>query len=537
VASFVALTGFMGSGKSSVGVELARRLQWSFVDLDQEVVRREGRSIQEFFAERGEPLFRQSEVETLRAVLQSHSPDQGLVLALGGGTLESPAALEVLRGMGGVVFLDVDAEEAWRRIQGGVRPLARDRKSFEALLRRRRGVYEKAAAWVIPVNDRAVPQVAEDIQRLVVRSMGRWNALWGRRLEGRERSSVIIGGEGALDCVEPWASAAAQMGSRFFVITDHNVSGAWGGRVLEALPVGSSDRLLSLEPGENSKSVAALERCWEWLAQEGARRDDVIVALGGGVIGDLAGFTAATYQRGVSLWQVPTSLLAQVDSSVGGKTAINLAAGKNLVGSFYQPDMVFSDAGVLASLPVAEYASGLGEVIKHALLMSEDVLDGLETSVDSVVDREPAVVGQLVKMSVSYKSGVVSDDEREVGKRAVLNLGHTIGHALEVVAGYGALSHGQAVALGLLAALAVSERLLGLDPSVRARTGALMERLGLSTSIVLPPTERLVAATARDKKVRAGSVGFVGLKAIGDPVWGLDVSGDDLEAALEVIRR
>ena len=262
----------------------------------------------------------------------------------------------------------------------------------------------------------------------------------------------------------------------------------------------------------------------------------MVVALGGGVVGDLAGFAAASYQRGVSLWQIPTSLLAQVDSSVGGKTAVNLRAGKNLVGSFYQPDLVLSDPRVLATLPESEYVSGLGEVVKHALLVSQEVFNSLERQAERVLARDPQVVGGLVRMSVGYKAGVVAEDERESGRRAVLNLGHTIGHALEVVEGYGALSHGQAVSLGLLAALAVSERMLGLDPDVRRRTEALLLRLGLPATIALPPTDLLLASAARDKKARAGSIGFVGLTAFGNPVWGLDVPSVEIERALEVIR-
>lgn len=537
MAPFVGLTGFMGSGKSSVGPEVARRLDCAFIDLDEEIVRREGRGIAAMFAEKGEAAFRQEEVETLRDVLAQRRPEGGLVLALGGGTLESPAAQELLRDLGGLVLLDVDVAEAWRRVQNGERPLAQQREAFEALFQRRRGVYHTAAAWVLPVGNESAVQIAEDIVTLVKRSGGRWKTLWGRRLGGTERSSLIIGGEGALDSLQPWASAAAETGSRLFVITDQNVIRLWGEQIIGLLAVESKERVLAVEPGEPSKSAAVLGRCWEWLAKNGARRDDVIVGLGGGVVGDLAGFVAATYQRGVSLWQIPTSLLAQVDSSVGGKTAINLAAGKNLVGAFYQPDLVFSDPRVLRTLPTEEYVNGLGEIIKHALLMSEAAFEQLEASADGVQRRDPALIAELVKMSVSYKAGVVCADEREAGRRAVLNLGHTVGHALEVIEGYGALSHGQAVALGLLVALAVSERLLRLESEVRARTKDLMARVGLATTIVMPAVDDVFAAMGRDKKVRADSMGFVGLKAPGEPVWGLDVPRDDLEAALEVIRR
>jgi 3-dehydroquinate synthase len=257
--------------------------------------------------------------------------------------------------------------------------------------------------------------------------------------------------------------------------------------------------------------------------------------LGGGVVGDLAGFVAATYHRGVSLWQIPTSLIGQVDSSVGGKTAINLEEGKNLVGAFYQPDLVVIDPTVLSTLPLAEYVGALGEVVKHAVLASEDDLEWLERNSVLVRERDTTTLSELVKRNVWFKAGVVEEDEREGGRRAMLNLGHTTAHALETAMGYGRLNHGQAVALGILVSMAVSEELLGLDRTVRERTTSLMRVLGLEVTAELPPAGVVVRATMRDKKVKSGSSGNVGLRAPGAPVWGMDVSPEVLGRALEVI--
>ncbi|OFV84466.1 MAG: hypothetical protein A2W26_13750 [Acidobacteria bacterium RBG_16_64_8] len=260
------------------------------------------------------------------------------------------------------------------------------------------------------------------------------------------------------------------------------------------------------------------------------------MALGGGVIGDLAGFAAATYQRGVSLWQIPTSLVAQVDSSVGGKTGINLELGKNLVGAFYQPDLAVVDPVTLGTLPRDEYINGLGEVVKYGLLHTGSLFTRLEENSEAVVERDPGVVGDLVKKCVTYKAAVVEEDERDQGRRAVLNLGHTTAHALEVARGYGSISHGRAVALGLLVALVVSERLLGLDRSIRDRTLGLLDSFGLPRVTELPDMESLLAAVGRDKKTLASTRGFVGLRAIGDPVWGLDVPAVIMREALEGLR-
>jgi shikimate kinase/3-dehydroquinate synthase len=536
VAKLVALSGFMGSGKSTIGAAVAARLGWEFVDLDDAIAESTGMSVSDLFATRGEEAFRAAECRLLEATLGDTSRAHDLVLSLGGGTLACEDAEQLMRRRGGLVFLDVDIDVAWGRSQGTGRPLAQSKEAFAELYQARRESYERTADWIMPVGERSVEQIASDIVDIIQGAGEHWQAFWGRRLGSTTRESLIVGGKGSLSFLEGRAEAVASRGGRLFVITDENVYRAWGPAVTRAMAGGSGMVTLVVEPGEASKSHCSLGKCWEWLAQEGARRDDVIVALGGGVVGDLGGFAAATYQRGVELWQIPTSLLAQVDSSVGGKTAINLAAGKNLVGAFYQPDLVLVDATTLSTLPQADYEGGLGEVVKHALLISADAFARLEREADAVARRDVEVLCPIIRADIDYKARVVERDEREGGVRAVLNLGHTTAHALEVTAGYGRISHGQAVGLGLLVALAVSEELLGLDSRVRQRTRALLAALGLRTSLTLPAAEELWAAAGRDKKARAGSTGFVGLQALGEPVWGLNATRELYARSLEVIR-
>jgi shikimate kinase / 3-dehydroquinate synthase len=541
MAPLVALAGFMGSGKSAVGASVARLLGLRFVDLDGEIVRGEGMPIAEFFARYGETNFRRREVEALREVL-SESPatddgGQGMVVALGGGTLQSPEAAAMLEKRGGVVFLDVDVDQAWERARGEGRPLAQDPDAFQELLSVRRPTYERTADWVLPVGDRGVEELAHEVAALVAAVGEAWPESWGFQLISTERPSTIIGGQGSLAALGRKAAEAGDRGARIFMVTDRNVNMAWGGAVHEL--VGAAGRIaepLVLAPGEESKTVLSLEACWEWLAAHGARRDDMVLALGGGVVGDLAGFAAATYQRGVALWQVPTSLLAQVDSSIGGKTAIDLRAGKNLAGAFYQPDVVVIDPQTLSTLPGNEFTNGLGEVVKYGLLAGEKLFGRLESEAAAVSARDRALLGEITKTCVRYKAAVVNEDEFDTGRRAVLNLGHTTAHALEVTLGYGRLGHGQAVALGLLVALAISERLLGLDPEVRTRTRGLLLNLGLPVSIELPPSAELEAAAAKDKKVTYGSAGFVGLRELGEPVWRLALPDGQFLQGLEVIR-
>ena len=537
MAPFLALTGFMGSGKTSVGRRAADLLGWRFLDLDAEIVKADGITIEDLFASKGEAAFRARECQALAALLSSETGQSGLVLALGGGTLENDEAVALLRGRGEVAYLETSAADAWSRAEGSGRPLARDRRAFESLLASRRARYEDVADWAVPVGDRTVEELAGDIVEIIRIAGTQRGGMWGRRTVFTGRPSLIMGGRGTLSCLERLAAVLSQKGSRPFLFTDENVMRLWGDQVLSLVAAASfgPDPLI-LPSGEASKSVRSLERCWNWLAEHGARRDDTVVALGGGVVGDIVGFSASTYHRGVSLWQIPTTLLAQVDSSVGGKTAINLNAGKNLAGTFYQPDVVLIEPATLRTLPDHEYKSGLGEVIKYGLLHSGSFFARLEEEADAILTRDPLVMSRLAKTCVGYKTRVVEEDELDRGRRAVLNLGHTIAHALEVTEGYGVISHGRAVALGTLVSLAVSERLLGLDRSVRERTRALMARFALPTGLPSADVAGVLEAVSRDKKVVAGSTGFVGLRAIGDPVWGMDVAPSILGECLEVIR-
>jgi 3-dehydroquinate synthase len=361
--------------------------------------------------------------------------------------------------------------------------------------------------------------------------------MWSVNLVQTQRRSSIRGGPDAASVLGERAARVAAAGRRLFVITDRNVMGLWGAEVIGTLgEAAGTSGVKVVPPGENSKSVATAESCWQWLASVGARRDDAIVALGGGVIGDLAGFVAATYLRGLELWQVPTTLLAQVDSSVGGKVGINLAQGKNLVGSFYQADLVVIDPSFLSTLAQNEFAGGLGEVVKYALLADDDLLEYLEGNPESIGGRSEEVFSTLVRRCVQLKADVVIADETEHGPRAVLNLGHTTAHALENALGYGEIGHGVAVGLGLLVALAVGEVKCGTPRELRPRVVRLMDRLGLPTRLPLPPAEKLLEAARRDKKISSRGSGFVLLEKRGRPVFDVDVTPLEFAEALDVIR-
>ena len=291
--------------------------------------------------------------------------------------------------------------------------------------------------------------------------------------------------------------------------------------------------LVTTADGETAKSAGELARAWDFLAAQGIARDGAVFALGGGVIGDLAGFAAASYQRGVDFYQLPTTLLAMVDSSVGGKTGINLAAGKNLVGAFHQPAAVFADTDLLATLPPREFAAGMAEVIKHGLLADAELFRRLQANAPLAWDH--ALLPAVIRRCVEIKAAVVAGDERETsatGGRALLNLGHTFGHAIEAVAGYGTYLHGEAVAIGLVMAARLSADLGRCSAAEVAAVATTVRAHGLPDHLRAPlPLAPMLAAMKRDKKVRAGKLRFVLLQGVGTAVTADDVPEDRAVAA------
>jgi 3-dehydroquinate synthase len=319
---------------------------------------------------------------------------------------------------------------------------------------------------------------------------------------------------------------------RAFVVADATVAE----RYLDALARGLAARGLAsvhlgVPAGEEAKTLQTATALHRQLATQEAHRDDVVVALGGGAVGDLAGFVAATYMRGVPFVQAPTTLTAQVDAAIGGKTAVNLPEGKNLVGAFHQPVAVLADVGTLATLPEREYRSGLAEVAKYALALDLELLEVLERDPGPVLRREPAALESLVARCVRAKAGVVAEDERDTGRRMVLNYGHTLGHALERLDAFTGRSHGEAISVGMVFAARVAEAEGLAAPGLAARHVRLLASLGLETGGALPPADEVLAAMKMDKKYRGG-VRFVLLTDAGRPIVVDSVSAERLRATL-----
>lgn len=490
------LIGFMGAGKSTLAARLARLRGAQAIDSDVVLTERFGHSVAREFELHGEPAFRAAEEEVMCGVLDGAGPRE--VIALGGGSVLSRRIRDALAGHL-VALLDVDVQLAWERVHerddGSERPLARDRDAFGALYAERRELYEEVAGARLLWAESA---------------SGEYPVLVGRGLLG--------GGEDGGSRLEAiWPLDRSR--SRPFLVSDETVSALYGDRLGEVAGT------VAIAPGEEHKTLASAERVWRELLGAGMTRSDHVVALGGGVVGDLAGFCAATYQRGVPVVHVPTTLVAQVDSAYGGKTGVDLPDAKNYVGAYHQPAGVLVDPDMLATLPHEELAAGWVEVLKTALIAGGALWERVGAAEGCEVDERTILDCARTKLAI------VAADERDGGARQALNLGHTVGHAIETVTGYGRYRHGEAVGLGLLAAL----RLSGADP-LRAQVRELLGRRGLPVTLGggEVDVDEILAATARDKKrLGAGGVPFVLLSAPGEPRVGCEVSEGELRAAVQ----
>jgi shikimate kinase/3-dehydroquinate synthase len=493
----IVLVGFMGAGKTSGVRSLAAHLDCQPLDSDHELERSLGESIESFFDREGEHAFRAREEQ---AVLELLDRPEGTVIALGGGALESERVREALR-RHLVVHLEVDPEDAWRRASGKGRPLARDAGRFRELYEQRRPLYDSISDAVLPPSDRgAVLRALPAIHALRSAPAGT-RLVWAHT---GSRDYPVFFGRGLIA-----NGFFYPADGRRFVVTDENVAGIFN--------LGDA----AIKPGEAAKNLQSAEWVLRKMALAGIGHDDLVAAVGGGCVGDLAGFCAAVYQRGIRHVQVPTTLVAQVDSAFGGKTAVDLPEGKNYVGAYHQPSAVLVDPSALDSLPREEHSAGYAEVVKTALIAGGSLWSRVRDG------RDPD--DEVILGCLRTKIAVVAEDERDSGRRQVLNLGHTVGHAIESATAY-RYGHGEAVGIGLLAAL----RLSGRD-AIRSEVASLLSDHGLPVKFDGATPADVVALVGRDKKRRGGEVPFVLVQAPGEVTHGHAVAPDDLLAAVEEV--
>jgi len=506
MAGSIVFIGFMGAGKSTA-LAAARGAGLETTEIDELMEAELGKPIRQAFEEEGEESFRAREAEVVGSLLENA---EGGAIALGGGSVLSERVRNALD-RHTVVLLEIDAAEAWQRIEGTERPLATSEEDVKRLLAERLPLYEELADAVVPMADEGVVARALPAIRALADMPEGTRLLWASSASG---DYPVVVGSGLTGT--PWWP----LSGRRFLIADT--------ATVQLLPREQLESFLGIDAtiaGERTKNMNRAEAILERMAEKGMTREDHVVAFGGGVVGDVAGFCAHVYQRGVPVVQIPTSLVAQVDSAYGGKTGVDLPQGKNYAGAYHLPAAVLADVASLETLPRPELAAGFVEAIKTGLLAGAPLWERVR-SIESLV---PGDLHDVVFSCARYKCAVVAADERDAGLRHVLNLGHTVGHGIETATAYGRYRHGEAIGLGLLAALRLSDA-----PALRDEVEEILRRHELPVRI--DPgvqVDAILEALQKDKKRTVAGVGFVLLSEPGKPRVGQIVEEAKVRAAVE----
>jgi 3-dehydroquinate synthase len=540
------LVGLMGAGKTTIGRQLARRLGMHFVDSDHEIEARTGASVPWIFEIEGEASFRRREADMIRDL----TAGSGLVLATGGGAVLNPDSRRLLAERGTVVYLRAGVNSILQRTaHDRNRPLlqtADPRKKLEELTAQREPLYREIADLVIDTGRPNVQSMIQTIlDQLAALESGRQRTKARTHMNAQacttttlnvdlgERSYPILIGRGLLDDGALLARHIGSGSGKVAIVTNTTIAPLYLDKVAAPLRADGRDVVTIVLPdGEEHKNWQSLNLVFDALLANKCDRKTTLVALGGGVIGDLTGYAAASYMRGVPFVQIPTTLLSQVDSSVGGKTGINHPLGKNMIGAFYQPRAVIADTATLDTLPARELSAGLAEVIKHGAILDLSFFDWIEANIGKLVARDHAALAHAILRSCEIKADVVRRDEREGGLRAVLNFGHTFGHAIENGLGYGEWLHGEAVGCGMVMAADLSHRLGLLDADSALRVRRLVKAAGLPVEAPDLGAQRWIELMEVDKKNEGGAIKFILLKPLGSP----SITGapqDQLLATLE----
>lgn len=531
------LVGLMGSGKTTVGKALAKQLKKKFVDSDHEIEARTGVSISMIFEIEGEASFRQREAE----VIADLTSRENIVLATGGGAILNEQSRRFLHERGTVIYLRAAISSIlYRTRYDKTRPLLRTsdpRKKLEELEAQREPLYKEVAHIIVDTGRPNIqnlmqtilgqlPASVSQIEQQISDFSNSNSAHPARELESQlapiqvdveldERSYPIVIGSNVLSDQRQLSKLI--QGKTVTVVSNNIVAPLYLHQLEKTLEkLGKAVKSIILPDGEEHKNWQSLMQIFDELLKEKSDRKTTLIALGGGVIGDMTGFAAASYMRGIPFVQIPTTLLAQVDSSVGGKTAINHPLGKNMIGAFYQPLSVIADISTLQTLPDRELSAGLAEVIKHGAIQDEEFFSWIELNVDALRKKDPKALIHAIKRSCEIKSNIVQQDEKEGGLRAILNFGHTFGHAIEAGLGYGKWLHGEAVGCGMVMAAELSLRMGHINYVTKVRIQKLVEAAGLPTVAPGFGRQRWLELMAVDKKNEDGAIKFILLKPLGN---------------------
>lgn len=545
--------GFMGTGKSTVGQICARRLGYEFIDLDTEIEREAGLSIPQIFDRHSESFFRALESRLIERILKPGRTR--IVLATGGGAVKDPNNRQRLLNAGTVICLTASPDTIIKRAAGTDRPLLQDadvKSKVEKLMRERAAAY-RALHYHIDTTRLSPEEVAERVLRIYAAEQVRVTV----RIPDHVPYDIVIG-DGLIDHLgftvagKGWASPVG-------IVTDSNVGWSYGNRVRSALGLtGTGSFIHTMQAGEENKTLRTVEDIYGSFAAHSFERSSVALALGGGVVGDTAGFAAATFMRGIALVQVPTTLLAMVDSSIGGKTGVDAPFGKNMIGAFKQPDLVVMDLSVLRSLPSVQLSAGMAEVIKSALIDGgvfwDEIQDIRHRSTEARMqgqDSKAKTTGStwsldrgllnLIVRSIDLKRRVVEEDPFEQGRRALLNLGHTFGHGIEAWSNYQIL-HGQAVGLGMMCAANLSFAMGLCERSMVEQLRELLVSAGLPTRLAQlnaalrnADVDAIWHIMQNDKKKRGGRLRFILIRKPGDLLISGDVDENEAKRAIATI--
>lgn len=507
------LVGFMGAGKTTVGRLLAGQLNRPFIDMDFELQKKFGCSIAQFITESGESAFRRAETRLLKKLIQR----SGLVVATGGGLIEKADNRHLMKTSGRIVYLKTDFEACRVRVSPPdqpVRPLWRDADSARLLFNRRQELYEEADLTLVTDHHSAAELAFELAIHLCPET---WLQ---QKLDSRE-APVVLTMDG------PRVLARLIAGRKVALITDRQVAKHHLNRYLAALPHVS---ILTLAGGEAIKTVKVAGQVWQWLLDKRVNRDDVLVALGGGTVTDLGAFVASTFKRGIPVFLVSTTLLGATDAAIGGKSGLNLGQAKNMVGCFAMPEGVILDAAALTTLKQVHIREGLIEAYKTGLVTDPELAHLITEHAIDLMNKNLVALWPLLHRSAQAKISVVADDYREKGRRVILNLGHTFGHAVEAWHNY-RVSHGQAVAKGLEVAVRMSAN-RGLLPVEVADKIIHVVKMLFPKPTQLPPVDEAWEIMMQDKKIKKGRLTFILLSEIGQPVVVEDVTQDELSQGL-----